>query len=159
MSHGSELALILEGGKAAHENHSANLTKQIEQLGFLEMSAIRAPAFAAAIGSSLAVIFYAANYSHLSAGITELAIVLAWFLAAIGFSVIVPGLSRLRQQMHTMALAEQKLDYEPPYVHENARSRQLMQYSQYYKMAMVSAVAASYATLVVGGIAFLEIMR
>ena len=159
MANGSELALILEGGKSAHENHSANLQMQLERIGLLEMSAIAAPAFAAAIGSACAVVFYTANHSLVSAGIHDLAIVLAWFFAAILFSVMVPGFSWLRHYTHTMGLAEQKLDYEPPYVHENPRSRFLTQSSQVCRVAGIVAIAASYATLVVGGMAFLEIMR
>ncbi|MCP4318230.1 MAG: hypothetical protein GY789_20000 [Hyphomicrobiales bacterium] len=159
MNNGSELALILEGGKTAHENHSADLRKQIERIGLLEMSAIAAPAFAAAIGSACAVVFYTANHSLITAGIEDLAIILAWFFAAVLLSVMVPGFSWLRQYTHTLGLAEQKLDYEAPYVHENARSRLLTQSSQLCRIAAIAAIAASYGALVVGGFAFIEIMR
>lgn len=159
VNNGSELALILEGGRTAHENHSANLRKQIQRIGLLEMSAIAAPAFVAAIGSACAVVFYAANHSMITANIRDLAIILAWFFAAVILSVMVPGFSRLRQYTHTLGLAQQKLDYEAPYVHENTRSRLLMQSSQFFRIAAIVALAASYGALVVGGFAFIEIMR
>ena len=159
VANGSELALILEGGKAAHENHSANLHRQAERIGLVEMAAIAAPAFAAAIASACAVVFYSANHATLSAGLEDLAIILAWFCGAILLSMAVPGFSRLRQYTHILGLAQQKLDYQAPYVHDNGRSRFLTLTSQVFKFAALVAMAASYAALTVGGFAFLEIMR
>jgi hypothetical protein len=159
VANGSELALILEGGKAAHENHSANMHRQIERIGFVEMAAIAAPAFAAAIASACAVVYYSANHATLAAGLDDLAVILAWFCGAILLSMTVPGFSRLRHYTHTLGLAHQKLDFQAPYVHENRRSRLLIQTSQVCQFAALAAMAASYAALTVGGIAFLEIMR
>ncbi|MEX3008587.1 hypothetical protein [Hoeflea sp. TYP-13] len=159
MANGSELALILEGGKAAHEDHSTNLRKQMERIGLLEMSAVAAPALAAAIGSACAVVFYSANHSNIAAGIEDLAIILAWFFAAVLLSVMVPGLSWLRQYLNTLALFEKKVDFEEPFVHENARSRLLTQSGQFCMIAAVVAIVASYGALAIGGLEFLEIMR
>ena len=137
----------------------ANLRKQMERIGILESSAVAAPALAAAIGSACAVVFYSANHARIGAGIEELALILAWFFAAILLSVVVPGLSWLRQYMHTLALFEQKLDFEEPYVHENTRSRLLTQSARLCLAAAIAAMVASYGALVAGGFAFLELMR
>ncbi|MEM6462826.1 MAG: hypothetical protein AAF724_13010 [Pseudomonadota bacterium] len=159
MTDASELALILEGGKAAHENHSANLTRQIERIGLLEMSAMAAPAFAAAIGCAFAVIFYTANHSVIAAGTSEIVAILGWFFAAILLSVMVPGLSWLRQYTRTLGLARQKLNYEPPFVHSDGFSRVLLRSSIALKASAIFAIVASYSALAVGGLQFLDIIR
>ncbi|WP_419912213.1 hypothetical protein [Hoeflea sp.] len=159
MANGSELALILEGGKDAQIRHSDNLREQMERIGLMEMSAVAAPALAAAVGSACAVVFYSSNHAEIGASIGDLAIILAWFFAAILLCVVVPGLSWLRQYLHANAVFEQKVDFEEPFIHDNARSRFLSQWGRLCMIASVVAIFGSYAALTAGGFAFLEIMR
>lgn len=159
MANGSELALILEGGKAAHEIHSANLHKQIERVGMVERAAIAAPAFIAAVASACVVVYYSANHAVTGIAMPDLVAILAWFFGAIVLSLAVHGFNRMRHAAHTLGLAQQQLNYQAPYVHDNRRSRLLLQISYAFKGAAMVAVAASYAALTVGGMAFLDLMR
>ena len=159
MANGSELALILEGGKAAHENHSANLQRQIERIGMVERAAIAAPAFVAAVASACVVVYYSANHTVTGVTMPDLVAILAWFFGAIVLSLAVHGFNHLRHTAHTMGLAQQQLDFQAPYVHDNRRSRLLLQISYACRGAAMVAVAASYAVLTVGGMAFLDLMR
>ena len=159
VANGSELALILEGGKDAQIRHSDNLREQLERIGLLEMSAVAAPALAAAVGSACAVVFYTANHAQVGATIGDLAIVLAWFFAAVLLCVMVPGLSWLRQYLHAHALYEQTVDFEEPFIHDSAKSRFLSQWGRLCMIASVVAIFGSYAALTAGGFAFLDIMR
>ncbi len=159
MANGSELALILEGGKAAHEHHSANLEKQLERIGLIERSAIAAPAFLAGIAAASVFVFYSVNQAATGVAIHDMASILAWFFGTILLTMMVPVFNRLRHVTHTMGLAKQKLDYEAPFVHDNRASRLLLQVSYACKGAAMMAIAASYAALTVGGMAFLDIIR
>ncbi len=159
VANGSELALILEGGKAAHESHSANLQKEVERIGLIERSAIAAPACIAAI--AVAYIFATHSVNQAASGIAmhDLASILGWFFGAIVLTMTVPVFGRLRHIAHTMGLARQKLDFQAPYVHDNRLSRLLLQISYAFKGASMMAIAASYAALTVGGMAFFDLMR
>ncbi len=159
MANGSELALILEGGKAAHEIHSANLQKQAERIGLIESLAIAAPAVISAVASAGVVVIDRASFAVGVASTQDLAAILAWFIGAILLSLAVPVFNRLRHASHTMGLAQQQLDYRAPYVHDNRRSRLLLQISHAFRGAAMAAVAASYAALTVGGMAFLDLVR
>lgn len=159
MANGSELALILEGGKAAHENHSANLEKQFEQIGTIERSAIAAPAFLAAVAASAVFVFYSLDQAATGVALHDMASILAWFFGTILLTMTVPVFNRLRHITHTMGLARQKLDFQAPYVHDSRVSRLLLQVSYAFKGAAMMAIAASYAALTVGGMAFFDVIR
>lgn len=157
MANGSELALILEGGKTAHVEHKKDLREQIGRIGLFEMSALAAPALAGALGLTCAVVFYASGTS--GAALAEFAAVLTWFFIAVLLSVMVPGLSWLRHYTRALSLFEQKLDFEEPFVHGNAKTRLLTHAGQLCVAAAVCAIVFSYGALAAGGLAFLDLMR
>ncbi|MCY6381087.1 hypothetical protein [Hoeflea prorocentri] len=157
MANGSELALILEGGKTAHVEHKRDLREEIGRIGLFEMSAIAAPALAGALGLACAVVLYASGTS--GAALAELSPVLAWFFAAVLLSVMVPGLSWLRHYTHALSLFERKLDFEEPFVHGNGKTKLLTYSGQLCVAAAVGAIVCSYGALLAGGIAFLDLMR
>ncbi|MEM9105467.1 MAG: hypothetical protein AAGC96_07400 [Pseudomonadota bacterium] len=158
MANGSELALILEGGKAAHENHSANLQRQAERIGLIERSAIAAPAFIAAFAAAFVFVYYSVNQVPTGLAMHDLASILAWFFGAILLSMTVPVFNRLRHLTQTMGLARQKLDFQAPYIHDSRLSRMLLQTSYAFKGAAMVAIAASYAALTVGGMALFDLV-
>ena len=157
MANGSELALILEGGKTAHVEHKKDLREQIGRIGLFEMSAVAAPALAGAMGLACAVVFYASGTS--GAALADFASVLAWFFVAVLLSVMVPGLSWLRHYTRALSLFEQKLNFEEPFVHGNTKTRLLTHSGQFCVVVAVFAIVLSYGALVAGGLAFLDLMR